>query len=342
MSVKQPTLPFNKANFYVLAQEREMLKITLDFLSSESLRLKTQLEDMRITVKHNKEQLEEYVTKITNKDKIFEKMKSQIDQLTSRLKVLDKKNRKKCTQTPSPQVNDVIDNKINVINQTSTSATTTLVNSSSLPNKDDKILINNKKMDDKFKEFFCRQSEIIEEMNIMKDDVQFLLEYKSKTKLKEHLDQSMSSNRSSNSNISYVSNKNPLNDSMSNVNSSIISNHTTNTMRKKINLKERFQFTDNLGDFLLGVNIKKNILLMVDTKGEIWELIKRKDLTICSVKSHPEYIKSIIPNDIDKSIANSSILDSREYDNRSLKQSELDLSKSDFNLSRMIKESDLV
>ena len=62
------SLPFNKANFYVLEQERNMLKITLDFLSTENQKLKSQVEDMKITVRHNKEQLEEYVTKITNKE----------------------------------------------------------------------------------------------------------------------------------------------------------------------------------------------------------------------------------------------------------------------------------
>ena len=75
------TLPFSKANFYVLEQERNMLKITLDFLSTENQKLKSQIEDMKITVRHNKEQLEEYVTKITNKDKVFEKMNNQIAEI---------------------------------------------------------------------------------------------------------------------------------------------------------------------------------------------------------------------------------------------------------------------
>jgi hemerythrin-like domain-containing protein len=70
LNVKQNlTLPFSKQNFYMLEQERNMLKITLDFLSEENSKLKSQIEDMKTTVRHNKEQLEEYVTKITNKDK---------------------------------------------------------------------------------------------------------------------------------------------------------------------------------------------------------------------------------------------------------------------------------
>ena len=104
------SLPFNKANFYVLEQERNMLKITLDFLSTENQKLKSQVEDMKITVRHNKEQLEEYVTKITNKDKVFEKMNNQIEQLTTRLKVLDNLNRKKKNSLINAKQTDIIPN----------------------------------------------------------------------------------------------------------------------------------------------------------------------------------------------------------------------------------------
>ena len=44
---------------------------------------------MKITAKKNKEMLKEYVTQITNKDKVFEKMNAQIEQLTNRLKILE-------------------------------------------------------------------------------------------------------------------------------------------------------------------------------------------------------------------------------------------------------------
>ena len=82
-------LPFNKANFHVLEQERNLLKITLDYVVKENESLKSQIEDMRMTVKHNKELLKEYVDKITNKDKVVEKMSSTIDQLYSRIKGLE-------------------------------------------------------------------------------------------------------------------------------------------------------------------------------------------------------------------------------------------------------------
>ena len=75
----------SKANSITLEQERNLLKITLDYFVKENEFLKQQSEDMRITVMHNKDLLRDYIEKITNKDQVFEKMMSTIDQLTSRL-----------------------------------------------------------------------------------------------------------------------------------------------------------------------------------------------------------------------------------------------------------------
>jgi hypothetical protein len=78
-----------KINYQKLEQERNMLKITLDYYAKENENLKNQVEDMKITVKHNKELLKEYVEKITNKDKAVEKMNATIEQLTSRMHSLE-------------------------------------------------------------------------------------------------------------------------------------------------------------------------------------------------------------------------------------------------------------
>ena len=86
-------IPFNKTNFFKLEQERNMLKITLQYINAENTKLKNELEDMRITARKNKEMLKEYITQITNKDKMFEKMNNQIEQLTSRLKLLENFNK---------------------------------------------------------------------------------------------------------------------------------------------------------------------------------------------------------------------------------------------------------
>lgn len=339
------SLPFSKANFYVLEQERNMLKITLDFLSTENQKLKSQLEDMKITVRHNKEQLEEYVTKITNKDKVFEKMNNQIEQLTMRLKVLDNLNKKKKNGSLKlmQQESNIMTNDKNLF-QSSTNVTTGL-NSSVIVTKEEKNLYSAKRNDEKFKEFFSKQSEILEEMNILKDDVQFLLENKSKSKLKEHLDNSFYSNRSftSNSNISSASNRNGLNDSMSILNSSINSTVSTNNKRK-FNLKERFNFDKNLSEFLFSYNPKKNVLVLVDSKGDVWELIKRKDLNANVIKNHPDSIKSIVANDYMNGVKDneSENIIIKEGDGSLLNKSELEIGKGEMNLSKVIKDSELM
>ena len=49
------SLPFNKTNYFVVEQERNLLKITLGHVANENESLKQQVEDMRMTVKHNKD-----------------------------------------------------------------------------------------------------------------------------------------------------------------------------------------------------------------------------------------------------------------------------------------------
>ena len=69
----------------MIEQERNLLKITLDYVIKENESLKQQIEDMKLTVKYNKDLLKEYVEKITNKDAVVEKMNSTIEQLKYRL-----------------------------------------------------------------------------------------------------------------------------------------------------------------------------------------------------------------------------------------------------------------
>jgi uncharacterized coiled-coil protein SlyX len=87
--MKTSKLQFSKSNFQKLEQERNMLKLTLQYVTTENEKLKNELEDMRITAKQNKDLLKEYINQITNKDKVFEKMNAQIEQLTNRLKILE-------------------------------------------------------------------------------------------------------------------------------------------------------------------------------------------------------------------------------------------------------------
>ncbi len=88
-NTKTSQLPYSKANFQIIEQERNLLKITLDYVVQENDTLKQQIEDMKITVKHNKQLLKEYIDTITNKDKVVEKMTSTIEQLQTRLHKLE-------------------------------------------------------------------------------------------------------------------------------------------------------------------------------------------------------------------------------------------------------------
>ncbi len=72
-----------------LKKERDLLKITLQHYVDENDSIKTQLENNKITIKANKDLLKEYVEKITNKDKVVEKMTNTIEQLQSRLTSLE-------------------------------------------------------------------------------------------------------------------------------------------------------------------------------------------------------------------------------------------------------------
>jgi predicted nuclease with TOPRIM domain len=86
---KIPANILSSKAYQTLEQERNLLKITLDYVAKENEALKQQLEDMRTTVRHNKEQLKEYVEKITNKDLVVDRMNATIEQLTSRLHSLE-------------------------------------------------------------------------------------------------------------------------------------------------------------------------------------------------------------------------------------------------------------
>ena len=78
-----------KDKHQTLIQERDLLKVTLRHYVDENENLKTQLEDTIISLKANKDLLKEYVEKITNKDKVVEKMANTIDHLQSRLTSLE-------------------------------------------------------------------------------------------------------------------------------------------------------------------------------------------------------------------------------------------------------------
>jgi hypothetical protein len=89
MSKNSDANKLSKSGYMQIERERDMLKITLNHLAAENSKLKTSLNDMKITVKHNKNLLKEYIETITNKDKVVEKMSSTISSLQIRLETFE-------------------------------------------------------------------------------------------------------------------------------------------------------------------------------------------------------------------------------------------------------------
>jgi len=385
--MKNNELSFNRTNFTNLKKERDMLKITLQYITEENENLKNELNDMKITANKNKEMLKEYVYQITNKDKLFEKMTSTIEQLKSRLKAMEqsKKIKKKyekdltndlvnyntnnhstTTNSNNYTTNNIIattggdnnlslgfnilnnnnikkfkkNNIVEINNKSNKSITNILINNKGFNilknnyNENMKIKkeinnINNKienkfnnKIEDKndMKYFFEKQRNIMKEIDNIKDDIQFLMENKSKSKIKEKLNQSIAYNNSLNSsfcseqrnpdNISFTSEKSFDNSYLSNLsvtyngpdqnmlrqlnynlnipkqNNNIDNLNIWNENRKNLkikrnnfNLRDKYLINENFSKFISTINMKKEILFLIDGRSRVWEIIPRGDLT---------------------------------------------------------------
>ena len=406
--MKNNELAFNKTNFANLKKERDMLKITLQYITEEIENLKNELNDMKITAKKNKDMLKEYVYQITNKDKLFEKMTSTIEQLKSRLEAMEqfKKIKKKkekdfsndfmnynnnnpstATNSNNYTTNNIITttggennysfgfhilnnnnikkckkNIINEINNKSNKSTSNIPIDNKgfniLKNKNNENIIikkeinniNNKpennynnqtdeKNSNEMKYFFEKQKRIMEEIDNIKDDIQFLMENRSKSKMREKLNQSITYNNNLNSSL-YSEQKNPDNNNISftsekNSESSYLSNlsvtyngpdpnmlrqlnydlnishqynnidnfNISNENRKvsniksnKYNLKDKYLINKNFTKFINQMNIKKEMLFLIDGKNKVWEILPRGDLTVEQIQNYEKEnkIKSVI------------------------------------------------
>jgi hypothetical protein len=165
-------------------------------------------------------------------------------------------------------------------------------------------------------------------MNNLKDDMQFILENRRKSKLTERLNESFSS----------------LNDSGV-FNNSILSNLSTNTIKKKYNLKDNMDNKNltKFQEFLIQYSENKNLLLLVDSKNTVWELVKRTDISVSNIVNG-DNIVSIVNKlkdvyNVEEKLLNIEIKDN--YDNRSI--SELDISKvTDLNISNLLRETNVI
>jgi hypothetical protein len=177
-------------------------------------------------------------------------------------------------------------------------------------------------------------------MNLIKDDLQFILENKSKSKLKERLETSLNNSAFNESNC---------------LNSSIASSLSKGRIKTKYNLTEKIDNKNltKFQEFLSTYNQNKNVLLLVDSKNNIWEFVRRPDLSIASLSTN-ENITSILSNigvkkqnNYNSNLNNSNIIDEKllnieikENEEKSFINSELDISKvTDFNLSALIRDT---
>ena len=168
------------------------------------------------------------------------------------------------------------------------------------------------------KYFFEKQNNIMEEIDIIKDDIQFLMENKNKSKMKEKLNQSIVYNNSLNSSFcseqrnpdnsisekslenSYLSNLSVtyngpdpsmlrqlnynLNISQQNINIDNFNvwNENKNNLKlkkNKYNLRDKYLINENFSQFINEINMKKEIFFLIDGKNKVWEIIPRGDLT---------------------------------------------------------------
>jgi hypothetical protein len=143
-----------------------------------------------------------------------------------------------------------------------------------------------------------------------------------------------------------------------NLNNSVMSNRSANTMNKKYNLKEKFTMDYNMTkfqEFLNFYNSSKNILVFVDSKNNFWEIVKRNDLNMnIFLNNNCENIVSIASGqintnnnefnsnrfiNIDGEDSPKSKFYNLEIKDRSLNNSEMDISRmTDFNISHFIRD----
>jgi len=193
----------------------------------------------------------------------------------------------------------------------------------------------------------------MEEMNTIKDDMQFILDNKKSTKSpinlnerkKERMETSYSNiSLSENMNNSLINSTSILNNSnFYENNNNNINNITCYNLNEKMEQKQLTKFQE----FLNGFNSNKNVLLLVDSRSKIWEIIKRNDLDVTKL-SNDEYVNSCCSIfSKDKFNEDNKILDEKlmnieikENEDKSFINSELDISKvSDMNISQLIRDT---
>ena len=277
--MKEIDYPFSKQNFIRLKEDREELLLTIASLQKDNKELKNKINDLKITLKSNKELLQDYANQIYEKDQLYDKLNATIDDLKIQLTELEKKEKKYAEN----------------IYRSSTSKLNTMF----YENENNKEIKNDENIEDN-NFFFKKQNIIMDELFGIKENLRFLIRLFGKRNIKKNLNESI--NLEENLNASFYSEKNN-NEGANNLDefdNSFISenieeisennNKCLNGANKIIfNLNKRYDFDDNFTKFIEQTDLNDDLILLVDGKENLWEIIKRDDLTLNQVR---EFTKS--------------------------------------------------
>lgn len=277
--MKEIDYPFSKQNFIRLKEDREELLLTIASLQKDNKELKNKINDLKITLKSNKELLQDYANQIYEKDQLYDKLNATIDDLKMQLTELEKKEKKYAEN----------------IYRSSTSKLNTMF----YENENNKEIKNDENIEDN-NFFFKKQNIIMDELFGIKENLRFLIRLFGKRNIKKNLNESI--NLEENLNASFYSEKNN-NEGANNLDefdNSFISenieeisennNKCLNGANKIIfNLNKRYDFDDNFTKFIEQTDLNDDLILLVDGKENLWEIIKRDDLTLNQVR---EFTKS--------------------------------------------------
>ena len=289
-------ITFTKQNFIFLQKERESLQNSIKKLSEENEKLKTQVHDMKITVKENKKVLNDYIINITKKDKLFEKLNLIISELKDKIKILEEKLKKNpsINKINSSEIKEI--NFININQNNNYSVTSQIIGeeTKNINNEKDILktdpvktdlnyewsindirekqsLINNEIIDIK------NQLDIIKEQNSFKKKINQSL----KADIKDSINDNNNEKLKESFNNSYISQEisslsNSFDDEINKVNND----------KMIFNIEKKYCNIDNLTNFITKVDEKNDKLFLVDGNHNIWEIIKRNDLNIEEIKKN--------------------------------------------------------
>ena len=118
---------------------------------------------------------------------------------------------------------------------------------------------------------------------------------------------------------------------------SFSSNISTDSFKKmKVNLNDKF--SGKLKEILENYDKNSNVILFADSNNSVWEIIKRKDLTIYSLLK-PELINSISKRNLEEENIYLQI-ETKKIDNESLNNSQVEImNNSDFNICDLMEDT---